>query len=334
MYLSICIPTFNRSQSLKNCLNSIILNKKLNSKEFEICVLDNCSNDETKEVVDKAKEKININYKKNQTNIGRVKNYLQVVEMAKGDFVWLIGDDDLLMTNAVSEVIKLIQNFSDKVDFFYINSFILESKYIFAQPQPFNTNYLPDDMKTFSKNTISGEIQFIDLISPRISFDFLGGMYLAVFKREKWLMNTACLNSYERNDTKIFSYFGNTFPHLKVFANAFAESRAYFYAQALSVTLSGEREWAPMYPLVRSIRLIEALDEFKKNGLSTINYIYCKNYALRYFAQDIIKMFLYKKISGFEYINFRKHILKNILYPNLHLSFFYFFLRKIKIIKY
>mgnify|MGYP007000338325 CR=1 len=56
-----------------------------------------------------------------------------------------------------------------------------------------------------------------------------------------------------------------------------------------------------------------------------------KNYALRYFAQDLIKIFLNKKTSGFEYLDFNKHVMKNAIYPNMYLSFLYFFIRKLHI---
>ena len=40
MLLSICIPTYNRPESLLNCLNSLVLQGR---KNFEVCISDNCS---------------------------------------------------------------------------------------------------------------------------------------------------------------------------------------------------------------------------------------------------------------------------------------------------
>lgn len=330
MIISICIPTYHRSKNLDNCLNSINLNKFNNKNFFEICISDNSTDDMSSDVVSRYKKVLPINYIKNQTNIGRVKNYLNVVSMAKGDFVWLLGDDDLLVPNAINNIKKLIENHASNVDFFYINSFILKSKYVFSQKQPFNTKNLPLNMKKFAKKNNSLELNFIDLINPKISFDFLGGMYLAVFKKNKWDSNIKYLNKSAIEDHLIFSHYDNTFPHVKIFAKAFKNSRAYYMHTPLSVTLSGEREWAPMYSLVRSIRLIESLDIFKENGLSNFKYISYKNYALRYFMQDMIKILLDKKNSGLEHVSFKKHILTNILYPNLYLSVIYFFIRRIK----
>ena len=329
--ISICIPTFNRHKSLRNCLNSIIENVGVDWEAVDICISDNCSEDQTEAVVLEAKKKIDIKYIKNETNLGRVQNYLNVVNMASGKFVWMIGDDDLILPHSLKSLIDLLDTYSHKVDFFYVNSYLLDSSFIFSSKQPFSTNSLSDDMKKFSPKINSELMNFMDLINPNVSFDFLGGMYLSVFKKKNWSNHTKVLNKEDLNNKLIFSTFGNTFPHVKIFANAFAKSKAYFCSTPLSVTLSGEREWQPMYPLIRSIRLIEALDEFRKHGLKLKKYYLFRNYALSYFAQDFVKMMLDKKNSGWKYFSFRSHVIHNLIYPNFYLSFFYFFLRRLKI---
>ena len=96
----------------------------------------------------------------------------------------------------------------------------------------------------------------------------------------------------------------------------------------LNVCLTGAREWSNMGPLVMSVRLVEALEEYKKNGLSLWTYLYCKNFALRNFLPDLINMAIHRKTSGFIYIKPINLILKNFYYPNFYLSFFYFLGRK------
>ena len=122
MKLSICIPPYNRASHLANCLNSIILCNSQSEFNFEICVSDNCSGDETEAVVHHAQSNINIKYHRNHTNLGIPRNFLQVVSMADGEFIWLIGDDDLLMPDAIRVLHRLINCHPD-IDFFYVNSF-------------------------------------------------------------------------------------------------------------------------------------------------------------------------------------------------------------------
>ena len=71
MLLSICIPTYNRSEKLDNCLNSILISiQNVKERNFEICISDNCSSDNTEKIVKKYKNIFEINYHKNNDNLG------------------------------------------------------------------------------------------------------------------------------------------------------------------------------------------------------------------------------------------------------------------------
>lgn len=329
MKLSICIPTYNRAAHLMNCLNSIILCNSRSDLEFQVCISDNHSTDETEEVVRHAQSAIEIKYHKNTSNLGIPRNFLNVVSMADGDFVWLIGDDDLLIPNAIVELYKLIDA-HPTVDFFYVNSFHLNTEFLKNFPSPFDTANLPSNMIPFSNYGIAGEMNFLDLIDPKISFDFLGGMFLSVFRKTPWTQNAKVLNENAIQDSRTFSHFDNTFPHVTIFAKAFSSSKAYFNVEPLNVCLTGAREWSPMYPFIHSVRLVEALSEYRKNGLSYRKYVYCKNYALNNFVPDFINIILYKDRSGYAYIRPFKLILEYCLYPNFYLSFFYFIGRRLR----
>ena len=217
--LSICIPTFNRAKYLSNCLQSIISMNKPKGLNYEVCISDNGSNDNTKEIVLKAKKLININYNKNETNLGIPRNFIKVVSMAVGEFVWLIGDDDLLLPHTLDNL-KILFEKNRGVDFFYINSFLLDTNFILSFKQPFDVANLPTNMNKFSSFKKSQELNFFELINSKVSFDFLGGMFLSIFKRRMWLDNVGVLNNKAINDNRVFSHFDNTFPHIKIFSVA------------------------------------------------------------------------------------------------------------------
>ena len=328
MFLSICIPTFNRTHCLNNCLNSIYISNLFFNCEFEVCISDNCSTEDVEKVVNSFKDKIKIKFKKNKQNLGLGKNIVESVSMAEGDYVWIIGNDDLLLPNTLQKLFNLLSIHKD-VDYFYINSFHLNSKHVFSFEQPFNTKNLPKKMEKFSKKEISEKLDFFKLIKPEISFDFLLGMFLSVFKRKKWVENINVINEKLISDSRLYSNFDNTCPHVKIFSYAFSNSKAYFQAEPLSVNLYGEREWGSLYPFVEIIRTPEVLDLYKKRGLSLFKYLYCKNFALRNFLPNLIKILFFKKIDGLKYISFRKHIFRNLLFPNIYLSIIYFIFRKI-----
>lgn len=100
-------------------------------------------------------------------------------------------------------------------------------------------------------------------------------------------------------DIRTFSHFDNTFPHIKIFARAFSKSNAYFNYRPLCVNLSGVREWSSKSSLINSVRLIEALKFYLREGLPYWKYLYCKNFALRNFIPDFLKFFYIKRLLVF-----------------------------------
>jgi abequosyltransferase len=97
--LSICIPTFNRVEYLSGLLDSIVGQYNNN---FEICISDNASSDGTEKCVREYQKSYSfINYSRNDKNLGFDGNLLKVVAMAKGKYVWMIGDDDKIAGNGV-----------------------------------------------------------------------------------------------------------------------------------------------------------------------------------------------------------------------------------------
>ena len=151
-----------------------------------------------------------------------------------------------------------------------------------------------------------------------------------VFRKKNWVQYANVLEQKAIDDTFTFSHFDNTFPHLKIFAFAFADSHAYLHSDPLTVNLSGAREWSSFSPLINIVRLIEALDAYRQNGLPLLSYLRCKNFALRTFLPDYIRMFIRKDSSGFRYIRPFYLLMNSLLYPNAWISPFYYLISKIR----
>jgi hypothetical protein len=159
------------------------------------------------------------------------------------------------------------------------------------------------------------------------------GTFLSIFRTSKWREN---LNIIDKNlliKTGVFSSFENTCPHVKIFAKAFSKSRAYYVANPLSVNLSGIREWGNLWDFIEIIRMPQILDEYRKNGLSFFRYYYCKNNSLRNFIPCLLKIIFFRATKNYKYISFYNHIVKNLIFVNVYLSFFNFLYRKILINK-
>jgi glycosyltransferase involved in cell wall biosynthesis len=327
MLISICIPTYNRPEYLKNCLNSLA---KQTDKNFEVCVSDNHSKSNIRKIVKSFKKKLNIKFNRNKKNLGFGLNLLKVSQMARGDFIWFLGDDDLLIPSAIFNLSKIITN-NNKVDFIWVNSYYLDISFIKKFKNPFDTKNLPKNMTPHSKLKKNKRLKFFDLIDKNISFDFLLGVYVCVFRKKKWDQNLHVIDRKLIKDNRVWSNFENTCFFIKVFCEAFKNSDAYFCSKPQSVNLSGVREWNNLYQMVEIVRIPEALDYYRSKGLNFFSYIYNKNYALRNFFNYFIKILISEKEMGLNYINFQKHFIKNLIYPNAWFSIIYYILRKLKV---
>ena len=114
MLISVCIPTYNRPEHLLNCLNSLSLQT---NKNFEVCISDNCSKKNIKKLISPYRKKLKLRFNRNYKNLGFALNVLTVTKMARGEFIWLLGDDDLLVKDAIQTLIKLIKK-NNNTDFF------------------------------------------------------------------------------------------------------------------------------------------------------------------------------------------------------------------------
>tara|TARA_Y100000768_G_scaffold113577_1_gene83724 strand:- start:83 stop:1120 length:1038 start_codon:yes stop_codon:yes gene_type:complete len=334
--LSICIPNYNRGKYLKNCLNSIFLAKSISSLNFEICISDNASTENILPIINfYKKKKLPIKFQRNRKNLGFGANFYKVVKMAKGEFIWVIGNDDLLYLYSLKVLEKLFNKFSD-VEFFFINSSNLSSKFVFNCKQPFNTKKIPNNLKNFSKIKKNKKTNFLDLIDPSVSWDFLLGIFLTVYKRDKFIKNLNILNKKKLNDPRVWSTIDNTAPHVKVFSYTFKNSRAYIQAKPLTASIFGEKEWNNKYPFIEIVRIPEILNIYRKNGMSFFQYTKCKNFILKRFIPYLFLILMDRKNSNYQYINFKKHILYNIFYPNIYFFGIFYVVKSIyrKILKY
>lgn len=97
--ISVVVFTFNRAKLVFDCIESIC---NQSFKDVEIIVSDNCSEDNTEEMV-RSIDDPRIRYFKNLTNLGLRGNLEAGTSHAVGEIVYLMGDDDLLLEDALQD---------------------------------------------------------------------------------------------------------------------------------------------------------------------------------------------------------------------------------------
>jgi len=108
---SICIPAYNRTRFLRPLLDSVL---SQNFKDFEIVISEDNS-PERKQISSvineyQKKHKAVIFYYENIVNLGYDGNIRNLVERARGQFCFFMGNDDLMCDGALTEVARLISS--------------------------------------------------------------------------------------------------------------------------------------------------------------------------------------------------------------------------------
>ena len=103
--VSILIPVYNREKIVAQTIESALSQTYCN---FEIIITDNCSTDNTWEVLNKyASENKNIKIYRNEENVGPVLNWKKCLELAQGEYVKFLFSDDTISNNFIAETIPL-----------------------------------------------------------------------------------------------------------------------------------------------------------------------------------------------------------------------------------
>jgi len=111
--LSICIGTYNRAKFIGETLDSMVVQLE---PGVEIVIVDNASSDNTTEVVTQyLLRHPEVRYFRKQENTGFDRNYDEAVKYAKGEYCWLMSDDDLLSTGAIANVLSVLGGGDDLI---------------------------------------------------------------------------------------------------------------------------------------------------------------------------------------------------------------------------
>jgi glycosyltransferase involved in cell wall biosynthesis len=99
---SILIPTYNKAPLLKIAIESIL---GQSFENYEIVVGDDCSSDNTDEIV-KSIQNDKIKYYKNDKNLGYGRNLQACYDRSSGQIIFLMGHDDILLKDALLRTYK------------------------------------------------------------------------------------------------------------------------------------------------------------------------------------------------------------------------------------
>ncbi len=177
--ISICIPAYNGAEYISQCIDSVCAQ---NYKNTEIIICDDCSVDSTIEIV-KAKMvgEPRIQLFINEKNLGLVSNWNKCIELAKGEWIKFVFQDDYIDSDCIE---KMLDGANGDSLVACKRSFLLDSN---ADDK--TKNYYQNEVVTFDKLGIPSERTFIlpevisQMAAENICMNFIGEPTSIMFKR-------------------------------------------------------------------------------------------------------------------------------------------------------
>lgn len=103
--ITVAIPTYNRSAHLKDRLGELVPQLR---EGVSLCIYDNGSTDSTPEVAGKYASTVGLKYFRSETNMGMSRNIMRCFEQTRDDWIWVLGDDDRVRSDAVQTALELV----------------------------------------------------------------------------------------------------------------------------------------------------------------------------------------------------------------------------------
>lgn len=135
--VSVILPNYNHSNFLDKRLQSILNQTYQN---FELIILDDCSTDNSKEIIEKYRSHERVSYiEYNEVNGGTpFKQWDKGISKAKGTFIWIAESDDYCEPNFLAELIPPMKNDADLVLAFCQSLFVSPDERIVGRSEAEN----------------------------------------------------------------------------------------------------------------------------------------------------------------------------------------------------
>lgn len=137
--LTICIPTYNRAQHVQKLLvylTGTIL--PLGNDDIEVIVVNNCSKDDTKKILDEVRHPAFRIYHRENFLKTAEENIIHSLEYCRGEYVWFLGDDDVPVQATFKACLEKLR--SNSADYYLFNPALVDKEGNLYTPQTMRMN--------------------------------------------------------------------------------------------------------------------------------------------------------------------------------------------------
>jgi len=311
--LTIGIPTYNRAHYLEAAIRGVIPQLESFPGEVELVVSDNCSTDDTQNIASRFANCVYFRYYRNQINLGMAANFALCAEKARGTFLWLIGDDDLVREDAVSRVLGVLRS-RPYVDFVFINASTRPSEDRAKHGSGAAANHFPELSPAVSEDWSERDLEKWDeLIDPDVNCVFLGSLMVCIIRRELWMKGSEGIDFSQPFGSSLSSVY----PHSVIFAKTLVGRRAFYLGYPCLIAFWGHQEWKGYLPIISAFWLHRLLDLYAEKGVEMWRINKCRRRLLMDCGGAIIPITMNATLPGHDLFSVRDYVKKYWFYKEL-----------------
>ncbi len=266
--VSVLIPAYNRPHYLEIALNSA-LNQTY--KNIEVIICDDSTNNQVELMIKKKYQNKfkNLRYYKNENNLGQFENDLKLIELAEGEYINFLMDDDVYALNKIEKMMK-----------YYINDTRKEIKLVTSHREKidkYGEKLLNKGglKKLYSINVILDGINFGNYILVN-NFNCIGEPTTPIFRKKDLIEPFGTFNGRR--------YICNV--DLATWLNLLAQGKIVYITETLSyfrihenqqlnsdkMMLSGALDYVHQIVTARQKGFLQNKNQYKKAALKCLKY--------------------------------------------------------------
>jgi O-antigen biosynthesis alpha-1,3-abequosyltransferase len=179
--LSICIPTYNRAAFIGETLQSIFVQR---SEAIEVVVVDGASTDNTAEVVSSFQKHFpELTYHRGAQNKGVDRDMAFAVELARGEYCWLMSSDDALRPGSIRRMLEEMVSGDD--------IYLCDVTLCDFSMRPIRDTQFLSTRRTTNRFDLTNRTQLLSYLALATSNNALFCYISAIaFRRARWIENS------------------------------------------------------------------------------------------------------------------------------------------------
>ncbi len=293
LLLSFCLPTYKRPEFLLKAVESILKASAEYFDNVQLVITDDSTDDTNDWVIEQIRNRIkNLKYIKNATNLGIDGNILNAVDSSDGEFVWILGEDDLVSPDAVNTFFEI----PNREEYGFICS---------------NYSYVDSEQKKILKKNVIGifddkKVNSLELLENYAwSFGFIGA---CIVNKKEWQVVDSS------------KYKGTFFAHVGTILEAVKSKSVFIVSTPLIFNRCGDstvttwgaeytfevttgwielmRRLSSVYPKSSCDRACQQFEE--KLGANSLSFLFLKR-ADGVYTKDIYNRFYKQSNKGYYY---------------------------------